>query len=219
MQIRYLPPPGKSGNFLKSFNGAFGTSRPMSILVSVLNFTALKVNITPLPGEPPEDNEMNEITLPSRHRIRNSSLCMLPLGYGGSPQYLTFTSERGENILLFRNLNVRVGFEPAITDFPSHSLTTAPEPWPKVKSKSAMMKLCMFVIFVLQNFALPSLSWLNPDTANLIYINFHPLEVVSRYRITHIQLAGNILFNLGRNICKSCCLNTHFNPNNSYLLA
>ena len=24
------------------------------------------------PGEPPEDGEMNEMTLPSRHRIRNS---------------------------------------------------------------------------------------------------------------------------------------------------
>ena len=25
------------------------------------------------PGEPPEDGEMNEMTLPSRHRIRNAS--------------------------------------------------------------------------------------------------------------------------------------------------
>ena len=71
----------------------------MSILVSVLNFSALKVNITPLPGEHPEDDEMNEMKLPSRHRIQNSSLCMLPLGYGGSPQYSTFSSERGRNIL------------------------------------------------------------------------------------------------------------------------
>ena len=41
------------------------------------------------PGEPPEDGEM---TLPSRHRIRNSNPgglrpSSLPLGHRGSPQY------------------------------------------------------------------------------------------------------------------------------------
>ena len=44
------------------------------------------------PGEPSEDGEMIEMTLSSRHRIRNSSprglrLSTLPLGHGGSPQY------------------------------------------------------------------------------------------------------------------------------------
>ena len=44
------------------------------------------------PGEPPEDGEMNEMTLSSRHRMRNSSLgglrpSTLPLGHGGSHQY------------------------------------------------------------------------------------------------------------------------------------
>ena len=44
------------------------------------------------PGEPPEDGEMIGMTLPSRHRIRNSSpgglrSSTLPLGHGGSPQY------------------------------------------------------------------------------------------------------------------------------------
>ena len=39
---------------------------------------------------PPENGEMNEMTLPSRHRIRNSSPgglrpSTLPLGYNGSP--------------------------------------------------------------------------------------------------------------------------------------
>ena len=42
------------------------------------------------PGEPPEDGEMGEITLPSKHRIRNSNPgglrpSTLPLGHGGSP--------------------------------------------------------------------------------------------------------------------------------------
>ena len=44
------------------------------------------------PGEPPEDGGMIEMTLSSRHRIRNSGPgglrpSTLPLGHGGSPQY------------------------------------------------------------------------------------------------------------------------------------
>ena len=45
------------------------------------------------PGEHPEDGDMSEMTLPSRHRIRNSNheglrpSTLLPLGHGGSPQY------------------------------------------------------------------------------------------------------------------------------------
>ena len=44
------------------------------------------------PGEPPEDGEMIEMTLSSRHRMRNSSPgglrpSTLLLGHGGSPQY------------------------------------------------------------------------------------------------------------------------------------
>ena len=44
------------------------------------------------PGEPPEDGEMNEMTLSSRHRIWNLSPgglrpSTLLLGHGGSPQY------------------------------------------------------------------------------------------------------------------------------------
>ena len=43
-------------------------------------------------GIPPEDGEMIEMTLSSRHRIRNLSPgglrpSTLPLGHGGSPQY------------------------------------------------------------------------------------------------------------------------------------
>ena len=44
------------------------------------------------PGEPPEDGEISEITLPSRHRIRYSNRgglrpSTLSIGQGGSPQY------------------------------------------------------------------------------------------------------------------------------------
>ena len=50
-----------------------------------------------MPGEPPEDGEMDEMTLPFRHRIRDSSPCSLrssslPLCDGGSSQYLIFMS-------------------------------------------------------------------------------------------------------------------------------
>ena len=44
------------------------------------------------PGEPPGDGEMSDVTVPSRHRIRNSNPgglrpSTLPLGHGGSSQY------------------------------------------------------------------------------------------------------------------------------------
>ena len=47
---------------------------------------------------------------------------------------------------------------------------------------------------------------IKPFPANLSYINFHPLEVVSRYSDTQLQAGENYsyLFNLGANICKSC---------------
>ena len=76
---------------------------------------------------------MNEMTVPSRHRIRNSSPgdlrpSALPLGHGGSPQYWIFTSERGRNSLFLLNLKAILGREPAISGFAA--LTTAPGPPP-----------------------------------------------------------------------------------------
>ena len=55
--------------------------------------------------EPPEDGEIIEMTLSSRHRIRNSSPgglrpSTLPLGHGGSPQYW-FSHVDGEEKCLF----------------------------------------------------------------------------------------------------------------------
>ena len=68
-------------------------------------------------GEPPEDGEMNEMTPPSRHRIRNSSpgglrTSTLPLSHGGSPSHCA--SDNG--IVLwdvwwcYKNLFVRFRF-------------------------------------------------------------------------------------------------------------
>ena len=59
----------------------------------------------------------------------------------------------------------------------------------------------------------------NPDPAKLFYLNFQPLEVVSRYRDPQPQVVENhsYLFNFRPNIYKSWCLNSHFIPNNSDL--
>ena len=51
---------------------------------------------------------VDEMTLPSRHRIRNSCHdglrpSTLPLGHGGSPQYWIFTREREETFCFFEN--------------------------------------------------------------------------------------------------------------------
>ena len=53
-----------------------------------------------------------------------------------------------------------------------------------------------------------------------MYLNFHPLEVVSRYRDSQLQVAENhsYLFNLSTNICKSWWLDTHFIPHDSDLV-
>ena len=58
---------------------------------------------------------------------------------------------------------------------------------------------------------------INP--AKLMYLNFKPLEVVSRYRDPQLQVAENYsyLINLSTTICKSCCLDTHFIPNNTVI--
>ena len=57
------------------------------------------------PGEPPEDGEMIELTLSSRHRIRNSSPgglrpSTLPLGHGGYPQYRLSHVDGGETFFV-----------------------------------------------------------------------------------------------------------------------
>ena len=58
--------------------------------------------------------------------------------------------------------------------------------------------------------------YFNPYPAKLIYLNFHPLEVVARYRDPQLQVVENelYLFNLSTDIFKSWCLKTHFIPNN-----
>ena len=60
----------------------------------------------------------------------------------------------------------------------------------------------------------------NPYPAKLIYLNFHPLEVVSRHRDPQLQVGENYsyLFNLRPHICKSWCLDTHFIHNKSDLV-
>ena len=56
----------------------------------------------------------------------------------------------------------------------------------------------------------------NSHSAKFNNYNFHPLEAVSRYRDPQVQVGENYSywFILRPNICKSCCLNTLFVPNN-----
>ena len=58
-------------------------------------------------------------------------------------------------------------------------------------------------------------SLVNPCPAKLNNLNFHPLEVVYRYRDPQLQVAKNYsyLFHLSINICKYLCLDRHFIPN------
>ena len=69
-------------------------------------------------------------------------------------------------------------------------------------------------------YAFCQLDGLNPFPAKSIYLNFHPLEAVSRYRDPQLQVGENYsyLFNLSTNICKSWCLNMNFITNNSDLI-
>ena len=58
-----------------------------------------------MPEEPPEDGQMSEMTLPSRHRIRNSNpggqrSSTLHFGHGGSHNT---RSGWGKNIFVFFN--------------------------------------------------------------------------------------------------------------------
>ena len=65
---------------------------------------------------PPEDGEMNgemnEMTLSSRHRIRNSNAgglrsSTLPLGHGGSPQYWVSHVDREEHFCFYWTAETR----------------------------------------------------------------------------------------------------------------
>ena len=57
------------------------------------------------------------------------------------------------------------------------------------------------------------------ETLSCLFLNFHPIEVVSRYRDPQLQVSENYpyLFNSSANILKSWCLNTHFVSNKSAL--
>ena len=62
-----------------------------------------------------------------------------------------------------------------------------------------------------------SIICLTPYLLRYLYkLNFHPRETVSRYREPQLQVGENYpyVFNLGPNIGRFCCLNTHFIPNN-----
>ena len=55
------------------------------------------------PGEPLEDGEMNEMTLPPDTGFEGLRPSTLPLGHGASLQYQIFTSEREETFFFFES--------------------------------------------------------------------------------------------------------------------
>ena len=85
-------------------------------------------------GEPPEDGEMIEMILSSRHRIRNSSpgglrSSTLPLGHGGSPQYW-LSHVAGEKTYFVSFKPPRPGTEPRTLTWKAAVLTTTLGPPP-----------------------------------------------------------------------------------------
>ena len=62
-------------------------------------------------------------------------------------------------------------------------------------------------------------AYFYPLLAKLSFLHFHPLEVVSRYIDTQLQVGENYshLLKLGTYICESRWLNTYFTPSNSEL--
>ena len=77
----------------------------------------------------------------------------------------------------------------------------------------------MFSLNMSLNMNRTSWSSLLPYPAESIYLNFQPLEVASRCRDPQPQVVENYsyLFNLRPNICKFCCLNSHFIPNKKWI--
>ena len=79
---------------------------------------------------------MNEMTLPSRHRIQNSIFgglrpSTLHLGHGGSPLYCIFTSERGKNFFDSLKLEGQSGVRTRNLRLSKQAaLSTAPGPPP-----------------------------------------------------------------------------------------
>ena len=91
----------KRETFLTRMGNVYLPSKKMS---RALGHLCAHIGLTG-PGEAPEDGEMIEMTLSSRHRIRNSSPgglrpSTLPLGHGGSPQYW-LSHVNGEETFLF----------------------------------------------------------------------------------------------------------------------
>ena len=138
-------------------------------------------------NEPPED-EMNEMTLPFRHRIRNLSLgglspSTLPLGQWGFPQYWIFTSERRRNILFLWNLNgvrtrdLRLSKQAA--------LTTAPGPPPRTQSKPPASSLLRFSTLRKHNECIPPINSDNSGLGNILsMVRVLADNVYIQYRFT-----------------------------------
>ena len=84
---------------------------------------------------------MIEMTLPSRHKIRNFSPgglrpSTLPLGHVGSLQYRIFTSEQGRNIFVSLKLDQSGVRARDLRLSKEATLTTAPGPPPRCQRQN-----------------------------------------------------------------------------------
>ena len=96
---------------------------------------------------------MNEMTLPSRHMIRNSNPgglrpSSLPLGHGGSPHYWIFTNEQGRNILFLWNLNARGSDPRSPTPQAGSSNHCTRAPAPKDLKVDVISELWLFLLLI-----------------------------------------------------------------------
>ena len=147
---------------------------------------------------------MNEITLTSGHRIRNSSpgslrSSTLPLGHGGSPQYWIFTSERG-NFFVSLNLGGQSGVRaPQSLTFQACSFnhcTRATAPGSKVQRE---IFLKCFPTRLLAQEVTPSPSARNLDIVfdsalNFIYLAY--LAIAASLVVGKLDYCIFLLFNV-----------------------
>ena len=138
------------------------------------------------PGEPPEDGEMIEMTLSSRHRIRNSSpgglrLSTLPLGHGGSPQYW-LSHVYGEETFFVSFKPPRPGTEPRTLAWKAAVLTTTLGPPPSEHESGNKMYLLTFSLqqcLLIWLFIFAVISWLNFRSSRRFWTLLLVLAVVS----------------------------------------
>ena len=127
--------------------------------------------------------EMSEITLPSRHRIRNLNPgglrpSTLPLAHRGSPQYWVSQVD-GERNIFVSFKTPRPGNEPRTLAWKAAVLTTTPGPPPSRYPNSSTRECCTGVEFVLKHWEELNVSLLPNDEKTCKQSLIHNWKVTS----------------------------------------